>query len=58
MVSDIRYGNEIARMNERIVNLRAKNERLRAALRAIADDDDTNIEAAVYAKNVLADLEK
>src|SRR4029077_447049 len=31
-------------------------ERLRAALKAIADDPDTNIEAAVYAKNTLAAL--
>jgi len=31
-------------------------ERLRAALQAIADDADTNVDAAVYAKNTLAAL--
>jgi hypothetical protein len=32
-------------------------ERLRAALQAIADDPDTTIEAAVYAKNALRGVE-
>lgn len=35
--------------------MKAKYERLREALKAIADDPDTNVEAAVYARNVLAD---
>jgi hypothetical protein len=33
-------------------------ERLRAALQAIADDPDTTIEAAVYAKNALRGVER
>jgi hypothetical protein len=38
-------------------NLYAENDRLRAALRAVADDSDTNSEAATFANNALAQRE-
>lgn len=44
----------IAALNGRIVQQNTAIERLRAALKAIADDLDTNVEAAVYARNALA----
>lgn len=39
---------------EQNVKLKAEIERLRAALKAIADEDDTNAEAAAYARAALS----